>query len=95
MKAELVYHEKKYFEDGSFQEIKIWQVPVSEDKPHGLKYSFAYVVNDKRIVGYDNHERKGDHRHYKGREFPYKFEGLQKLWQDFRNDIKRFKEGRQ
>lgn len=76
MKAELVYHEKKYSEDGSLQEIKIWQVPISGDKPHGLKYSFAYIVNNKRIVGYDNHEQKGDHRHYKGREFPYKFEGL-------------------
>jgi hypothetical protein len=95
MKAELVYHEKKYFEDGSFQEIKIWQVSISEDKPRGLKYSFAYIVNGERVVGYDNHERKGDHRHCKGKESPYKFEGLQKMWQDFLNDIKLFKEGRQ
>ncbi len=31
MKAELVYHEKKYFSDGSFQEIKIWKVSKSKD----------------------------------------------------------------
>jgi hypothetical protein len=36
MKADLVYHEKRYFEDGSFQEIKIWRVPKSKGKPHGL-----------------------------------------------------------
>jgi len=41
MKAELVYHEKKYFKGDELVEIKIWQVPVSEDKPHGLKYSIA------------------------------------------------------
>lgn len=94
MKAELVYHEKKYLEDGSFQEIKIWQVPKSADKPHGIKYSFVYIVNGERVVGYDNHERKRDHRHYRGVEYPYEFEGLQKLWQDFINDIERFKEGK-
>ena len=65
MKADLVYHEKRYFEDGSFQEIKIWRVPKSKGKPHGLKYSFAYVVNHERVVGYDNYEHKGDHRHYR------------------------------
>lgn len=73
MKAELVYHEKKYFSDGSFQEIRVWKVGKSKDKPHGLKYSFAYIVNSERVVGYDNAEGKGDHRHYRGREYPYKF----------------------
>ncbi len=87
MKAELVYHEKKYFDDDSFQEIKIWKVPESKNKPHGLKYSFAYIVNGERVSGYDNHESKGDHRHYKGREYLYKFQGLEKLWQDFNKEI--------
>lgn len=50
MKAELVFHEKKYYEDGSFREIKIWRVPQSTDKPHGYKYSFAYIVKGERIV---------------------------------------------
>jgi hypothetical protein len=54
MKAELVFHEKRYFADGSFQEIKIWKVDKIKDKPHGLKYSFAYIVNNERVVGYDN-----------------------------------------
>lgn len=92
MKAEAVFHEKKYFKDGSFQEIKIWRVPEAKDKPHGLKYSFAYIVDGERVVGYDNAEGKGDHRHNKGKELPYKFQGLEKLWKDFNNDIARFKE---
>jgi hypothetical protein len=94
MKAELVFHEKRYFTDASLQEVKIWKVPESKDKPHGLKYSFAYIVNDERVVGYDNAEGKGDHRHYRNKEYPYKFQGLDKLWNDFKKDIERFKEGK-
>lgn len=94
MKAELVYHEKRYFVDGSFQEIKIWRVPESQSKPLALKYSFAYIVNNERIIGYDNYEHKGDHRHYRGKEYPYEFKGLERLWQDFNNDIERFREGK-
>lgn len=93
MKAQLIYHEKRYFEDGSFQEIKIWQVPENKERPHGLKYSFAYIVNDERVIGYDNYEHRGDHRHYRNSEYAYAFEGLEKLWKDFINDIEKFKEG--
>lgn len=94
MKAELIYHEKKYFVDGSFQEIKIWRVPESQGKPLGLKYSFAYIFNNQRILGYDNYKHKGDHRHHKDKEYPYEFQGLERLWQDFNNDIERFREGK-
>jgi hypothetical protein len=92
MRANLIYHEKRYFEDGSFQEIKICQVPKSKDRPQGLKYSFAYIVNDKRVIGYDNYKHKMDHRHYQNEEYRYKFQGLEKLWLDFINDIEQFRE---
>ena len=58
-----------------------------------MKYSFAYIVGDERVAGYDNHEGKGDHRHYKGKEFPYTFKNLKKLWSDFKKDVKQSKEG--
>jgi hypothetical protein len=64
-----------------------------KDRPHGLKYSFSYIVNDERVIGYDNYEHKMDHRHYRNEEYPYKFEGLEKLWRDFINDIEHFREG--
>jgi len=92
MRASLIYHEKRFFEDGSFQEIKIWQVPKSKDRPHGLKYSFTYIVNDERVIGYDNYKHKTDHRHDRNEEYPYEYRGLDKLWQDFINDIERFRE---
>jgi hypothetical protein len=92
MGARLIYHEKRYFEDASFQEIKIWQVSKSKDRPHGLKYSFAYIVNDERVIGYDNYKHKTDHRHYRNKEYRYEFHGLKKLWKDFINDIEQFRE---
>ncbi|WP_461833403.1 toxin-antitoxin system TumE family protein [Desulfothermus sp.] len=45
-------------------EIKIWKVKKTQDKPQGLKYSLVYIEKGKRIIGYDNAEGKGDHRHY-------------------------------
>lgn len=69
-------------------------MPESEDKPHGYKYSFVYIVNNERVIGYDNAGGKGDHRHYRGKEYPYKLQSLQKVWENFKNDIKQFREGR-
>jgi hypothetical protein len=94
-KAELLYHEKKYFEDGSFREMKIWRVPQSPDKPHGYKYSFVYVVNDERVIGYDNAEGRGDHRHVGDKDHPYQFQSLEKLWQDFGSDVVKWRKGKQ
>ncbi len=83
---------KEYHSDGSVQEIKIWEVPKSKKKPRGLKYSFAYISGAERVIGYDNAEGKGDHRHYMDNEYPYKFQSLAKLWKDFKKDIQRFRE---
>ena len=91
MKAIRIYHIKQFYEDESFIEVKIWKVPKSEDKPHGLKYSFVYVKGGKRLIGYDNGERKGDHRHYGSSEGPYSYSNIDKLLDDFMNDIAKFR----
>ena len=83
----MLFHTKYVFDDGSIVEMKIWKVVATEDKPHGLKYSLVYVKDGKRIVGYDNGEGKGDHRHYGNREEPYHFEGVDKLIADFLRDV--------
>jgi hypothetical protein len=95
MRAELIYHIKDYFKDGSFKEIKIWRVPVTKDKPHGLKYSFVYIVGGERVLGYDNAEGRGDHKHYKAKESAYAFQDLGQLWKDFHADLSAFREGKQ
>ena len=92
MRAKLIYHVKEYYEDQSLLEVKIWETPRSKGRPHGLKYSFAYILGNERLVGYDNAEGKGDHRHFKGKESAYEFEGIEKMWSDFMKDIRRFKE---
>lgn len=91
MKANLIEHEKTTDEFGNTIEVKIWEIPKSKDKPHGYKYSIAYIELGKRIIGYDNAEGKGDHRHYGNKEERYEFKSIEKLFNDFYQDIRRFK----
>ncbi len=72
----------------------MWVVSKTADKPYGFKYSLVYIVNNKRIVGYDNAEGKGDHRHYKDGEEPYLFVTLEKLAEDFYRDVEQTKKER-
>lgn len=66
---------------------------LSTDKPHGYKYSLVYVVENTRVIGNDNAEGKGDHRHIRGKTKLYKFVSLKKLANDFYRDIERYKRG--
>ena len=91
MRAKLIYHDKVVEAKDSIIEITIWSVPTSADKPHGYKYSLVYIKNGRRIVGYDNAEGKGDHRHYGDKEEPYEFKSINKLFEDFYIDLRRVK----
>ena len=74
-------------------EITLWQLPRGlKDKPHGYKYSLVYIADGQRIVGYDNAEGKGAHKHIKGFSSLYAF-SLKKLAQDFYEDIEKYKRG--
>lgn len=86
MKARLVFHTKTIKSD-ELVEIKIWQMPKSLDRPHGIKFSAVYVKGGKRLLGYDNAEQKGYHRHFLDKEEPYKFVSIRKLLDDFMKDI--------
>ncbi len=91
MKGKLVRHLKVREDTGNTIEVKLWRVNPSFDKPHGYKYSLVYIVKGKRVIGYDNAEGKGDHRHYGDKEEVYTFKSVDKLFEDFYNDIKRVK----
>ena len=93
MKAVLIFHDKKRDELGNIMEIKIWRVPVSDQAPHGFKYSMAYVANGIRVVGYDNERGKGDHKHLAGQELPYHFTTPANLLNDFLADMEAWKRG--
>ena len=93
MKAEVLLKTKTVDEKGNIVEIKILKVEKTKTEPYSIKYSLVYIENGKRVIGYDNYERKGDHKHYLGREIPYKFENVDKLIRDFLDDIKKYKRG--
>jgi hypothetical protein len=55
MPATVVYREEDEKSDGSRYEMVAWQVPVTEDFPQGLKYSFQYMDADgDTLLRYDN-----------------------------------------
>ena len=76
---------------GEIVEMKIWQVPRSRRTPEGLKYSLAYVREGKRLVGYDNAEGKGHHRHMGNAETLYSFNGVDRLIGDFLADVEKLR----
>jgi hypothetical protein len=88
MSAKLIRHNKAIDENGNIIEIKIWSVPKSIDRPFGYKYSLVYIIDGRRIIGYDNSEGKGDHRHYRDITEYYVFKDIDTLFDDFHKDIK-------
>jgi len=88
MKAIRAFYDRGEYPDGAIVEMTIWKVtePVS-GSAHSFKYSLYYGYPGKRVVGYDNERRKGDHRHIAGREEPYLFSTVETLIADFLTDV--------
>ena len=86
MKAKLILHTKEIKGD-EIIEVKIWQVKKRPRTPHGLKFSIVYIKKGKRLLGYDNAEGKGYHKHYFDKEEPYDFKDIWKLLDDFKRDL--------
>ena len=90
-KANLVLHEKIVRDDGAVVELIIWQLPrATPDRPHALKYRLYLGRGGKSLVRYDNEAGRGDHRHIRGKEMPYRFVSLASLRRDFESDMKRY-----
>jgi hypothetical protein len=89
MPAQLIHREKHILSDGSLVEMVIWRLPrKTGDRPHGIKYRLYYgLPNGRCMVRYDNESGKGDHRHYKNREMPYRFIDAETLIRDFLADV--------
>jgi len=67
----------------------IWQVPEPiPPSGHPYKYRLVYVIEGKRVVGYDNERGKGDHKHLGDREENYRFVTPQQLMADFMINVK-------
>ena len=88
--ASLILDRKLLLDDGRIIQIRVWRLPeVDAERPHGLKYSLFFGRAGERIIGYDNEKGKGDHRHYRSREEPYRFSSLEQLIRDFEKDVER------
>lgn len=84
--SKLLQYSKQSEKDGVIIESKIYKVPVSDLYPEGIRYSLYYVKYGKVIIGYDNHYPKGHHKHLHGIEYPYDFENISRLLEDFKKD---------
>lgn len=93
MPATVVYRDEDEKPDGSRYEMVAWQVPVSEDFPQGLKYSFQYMTADgDTLLRYDNSPYHLDvgrhHRHTpEGEIKKLEFTGLSDLVDDFQTEV--------
>ena len=84
MKADLILRHKDITPEGDILEMTVWSLP--EPLPpsgHSFKYSLVYIVDGKRVVGFDNERGKGDHCHLDGKERSYRFINIDQLVNDF------------
>ncbi|WP_407519590.1 toxin-antitoxin system TumE family protein [Methylobacterium oryzisoli] len=84
MGAMLVIRRRVVFGDRDFAEFVVWRVPKPVPPArHPFKYRLVYIVDGARVIGFDNERGKGDHRHDRDRETPYRFVGIDRLLHDF------------
>lgn len=93
MKADLITRFRNASEDGTGIEMAVWR--VSESPPpseHQYKYRLVYVEDGQRAVGFDNQRGKGDHKHVGNQQLPYVFVTVDKLIEDFIEEVERWKQ---
>lgn len=88
--ARILINRKLVYDDGSILQAVIWELPDPlPGSGHHYKYRLFYGMAGASLVRYDNERGKGDHRHYEGREEPYIFTTLERLYADFMTDVER------
>lgn len=93
MRADLITRFRNVSEDGTGIEMVVWH--VSESVPpseHQYKYRLVYVKDGYRAVGFDNERGKGDHKHIGDMELPYLFVTVERLIEDFIEEVERWKQ---
>lgn len=92
MKAELITRFRDIAEDGSGIEMVVWRVPDPvPPSEHRFKYRLVYVESGRRVVGFDNERGKGDHKHFGDHEESYAFVDVERLIDDFIQEVERWK----
>ena len=84
---------KEVRDDGSMVEIVIWELPEPlPPSSHPYKYRLYFGMQGVSRVRYDNERGKGDHRHVGSKEFDYNFTSVERLLEDFKADVERWRE---
>jgi hypothetical protein len=92
MKATLLIERRIVFGDRDFAEVVVWKVPAPvPPTTHGFKYRLVYIVEGKRVLGFDNERGRGDHRHDGETVVAYRFESIDKLLGDFAQAIEQWR----
>lgn len=94
-KATLITRYRSIAADGSGVEMVIWRVPDPvPPSGHRFKYRLVYIEAGQRVVGFDNERGKGDHKHVGSAELPYDFIDVDRLIDDFLQEVDRWKNAR-
>lgn len=92
MKARLLFDRRVVVDEQSFAELVAWYLPKPvAGSRHHFKYRLAFVVKERCVVRYDNEAGKGDHRHFGDDESLYAFRSVDRLVEDFLDDVRRWR----
>ena len=61
------YRERIILSETEFIDIDI------KETSEGIKFSLVLIRNNKRLVGFDNHEKHKPHKHVKNKVYDYDF----------------------
>jgi Family of unknown function (DUF6516) len=87
-RGRLLIDDRYVLSSRAFAEIVVWHLPQAvPGSTHRFKFRLAFVVDGLCVLRYDNEAGKGEHRHVKGRETPYRFVDIEELQADFWRDI--------
>jgi hypothetical protein len=92
MKAHEIFNRRVTVTGQAFAELVLWEVtePIAGSN-HSYKYRLAFVVAGECVLRYDNEAGKGDHKHVRDKEVKYRFASIDKLVEDFFDDVKRWR----
>jgi hypothetical protein len=88
VKARLLRSTDVFLPGGWRVVIKIWEIPAMKTGHRGVRYRLSLISpSGERVVGYDNHHPKEDHRHFRGAEETYRYKDPETLIRDFLTDV--------
>lgn len=89
--AHLLLRERRIIAEDRFAEIVIWHLPRAlSGSRHRFKYRLAFVVDEICVLRFDNETGKGDHKHVREIEVPYRFTTIERLIEDFWNEVEQW-----